>query len=148
MKLPQISIITISYNAVEFIEPTIRSVLTQSYPLIEYIIIDGGSTDGTTEIIQHYAASLAYWHSRPDRGIAQAFNLGLAQAQGDWILYLNADDLLLDSAVIEKMASHLLYHQGGGCRIWQYVKLDPGKESATSPFLQGRRASMALARIS
>jgi glycosyltransferase involved in cell wall biosynthesis len=111
MELPQISVITISYNAVEFIEQTMRSVLTQSYPRIEYIIIDGGSSDGTTEIIQNYASSLAYWHSQPDRGIAHAFNLGLAQAHGDWILYLNADDMLLEPAVLEKIAPHLIFHK-------------------------------------
>ncbi|MCX5889623.1 MAG: glycosyltransferase family 2 protein [Deltaproteobacteria bacterium] len=134
MKLPQISIITISYNAVEFIEQTIRSVLTQSYPLIEYIIIDGGSTDGTTEIIQHYAASLAYWHSRQDRGIAHAFNLGLAQAQGEWILYLNADDLLLDPSVIEQMASHLLYHQEADVVFGNMLSLTREKNPQPVPF--------------
>jgi glycosyltransferase involved in cell wall biosynthesis len=134
MNLPQISVITISYNAVEFIEQTMQSVLTQSYPFIEYIIIDGGSTDGTKEIIQHYASSLAYWHSRPDRGIAHALNLGLAQAQGDWILYLNADDILLDPSVIEKMASHLLYHKEADVVFGNILSLTREKNPQPVPF--------------
>jgi len=110
-KLPQISVITVCFNAAEFIEQTIQSVLLQSYPLVEYIIIDGGSTDGTGEIIRKYESRLAYWHSRPDRGVGHAFNLGLAQAHGDWLLYLNADDLLLEPTVIEQMAPYLLLYQ-------------------------------------
>ena len=92
-----ISIITVCLNAMEYIEQTITSVMAQTYPNLEYIIIDGGSLDGTVDIIRKYESRLAYWHSQPDRGIAHAFNLGLAQAHGDWILYLNADDLLLDA---------------------------------------------------
>ena len=66
--LPLISIITVSHNAADFIEPTILSVLSQNYPLIEYIIIDGASTDGTVDIIRRYESRLTYWHSRPDAG--------------------------------------------------------------------------------
>ena len=111
MKLPNISVITVCLNAAEFIEQAIQSVLSQSYPGIEYIIIDGGSTDGTVDIIRKYDAQLAYWHSQPDHGVAHAFNLGLAQAHGDWLLYLNADDLLLEPTGIEQMAPHLLRYQ-------------------------------------
>jgi len=111
MKLPHISIITVCFNAGDFIEQTIQSVLSQSYPLVEYIIIDGSSTDGTPDIIRRYESRLAYWHSQPDRGVAHAFNLGLAQAQGDWLLFLNADDFLLEPTVIEQMVPHLLFHQ-------------------------------------
>ena len=93
MKPPHISVITVCLNGAEFIEQAIQSVLSQSYPLMEYIIIDGGSTDGTREIVHSYESRLDYWHSRPDRGVAHAFNCGLTQAQGDWILFLNADDL-------------------------------------------------------
>lgn len=123
MKLPQISVITISFNAAEFIEQTIQSVLSQRYPRIEYIIIDGGSLDGTVDIIRRFESRLSYWHSRPDRGLSHAFNLGLAQAQGDWLLYLNADDFLLEPTAIEQMAPHLIRHQDADVVFGQMVSL-------------------------
>ena len=89
---PLISIITVCLNGAEFIEQTIQSVLCQTYPHKEYIIIDGGSTDGTVEIIRKYQSRLAYWHSQADQGLAHAFNLGFEQSHGDWIVYLHADD--------------------------------------------------------
>ena len=123
MKSPYISVITVCFNAANFLEQTIQSVLSQSYPWIEYIVIDGGSADGTVEIIRRHESRLAYWHSRPDRGVAHAFNLGLAQAQGDWILYLNADDFLLDPRGIEHMVSHLVRHQDADVVFGQVVSL-------------------------
>jgi glycosyltransferase involved in cell wall biosynthesis len=110
MKPLLISIITVCFNAVDYIEQTIQSVLFQNYPSIEYIIIDGGSTDGTVGIIRKYESRLNYWHSRPDRGIAHAFNQGVAQGHGDWFLFLNADDILLTHKVIEEMVSHLILY--------------------------------------
>jgi glycosyltransferase involved in cell wall biosynthesis len=133
MKLPQISIITVCLNAVEFIEQTIQSVLSQSYPLIEYIIIDGGSTDGTVEIIRRYESRLAYWHSRPDRGVAHAFNLGFDQAQGDWILYLNADDLLLEPKVIEEIVPHLLFYKDADVVFGKMISLTREKDPTPVP---------------
>lgn len=133
MKLPLISIITVCFNAEDFIEQTIQSVLSQSYPLIEYIIIDGGSTDGTVEIIRRYESRLAYWHSRPDGGVAHAFNLGLGQARGDWILYLNADDLLLETTGIERMAAHLARHQEDDVVFGQMVSLTREKHPKPVP---------------
>jgi glycosyltransferase involved in cell wall biosynthesis len=110
-EFPLVSVITVCFNAAHFIEQTIRSVLSQTYPYIEYIIIDGGSTDGTAEVIRKFESRLAYYHSKPDRGLAHAFNLGLAQTHGDWIMYLNADDFFLDNQVIERMAPHLIINQ-------------------------------------
>lgn len=133
MQLPHISIITVCFNAGDFIEQTIQSVLSQSYSRVEYIIIDGGSTDGTPDIIRRYGSRLAYWHSRPDRGVAHAFNLGLAQAQGDWILYLNADDLLLEPTVIESMAAHLARHQDADVVFGQMVSLTREKHPQPVP---------------
>ena len=109
---PFISIITVSLNASGFIEQTIQSVLNQTYPNLEYVIIDGGSVDGTVNIIQKYESSLSYWHSKPDRGLYHAFNLGLQHARGDWILYLNADDYFWDHRVLERMGPHLKRHRG------------------------------------
>ena len=133
MKLPHISIITVCFNAGDFIEQTIQSVLSQSYPLVEYIVIDGGSSDGTVEIIRRYESRLAYWHSRPDHGVAHAFNLGLAQAQGDWLHYFNADDLLLEPTVIEHMAAHLVRYQGADVVFGQMISLTREKHPQPVP---------------
>jgi glycosyltransferase involved in cell wall biosynthesis len=107
---PLISIITVCLNSSEFIEQTIQSVISQTFPDKEYIIIDGGSMDGTVDIIKKYESHLAYWHSKPDRGLAHAFNLGLEHSQGDWVIYLNADDFFMEPTVLEKMAPHLVAH--------------------------------------
>ena len=108
---PLISVITVSFNAADFISQTIESVLSQTYPRIEYIIIDGGSTDGTAEIIRKNESRLAYWHSRPDNGIANAFNLGWNKSQGDWIIFLNADDLFCNDKVLENLVPYLIKYK-------------------------------------
>jgi glycosyltransferase involved in cell wall biosynthesis len=92
--LPEISIITPSFNQGQYIEKTIWSVLDQGYPNLEYIIIDGGSTDGTLDILKKYEG-IIQWRSEPDNGQANAINKGLRQSSGQVIAYLNSDDLLL-----------------------------------------------------
>lgn len=87
-----ISIITICYNSIRFIERTIQSVLSQDCPGMEYIIIDGGSTDGTKEVIERYADRLKYWCSEPDGGIYDAMNKGAAHASGEWVCFMNSGD--------------------------------------------------------
>jgi glycosyltransferase involved in cell wall biosynthesis len=97
--LPKISIVTPSYNQVMFIEETIRSVLLQEYPNFEYIVIDGGSTDGSVEIIKKYGENIDYWISKPDSGQADAINKGFARATGDILCWLNSDDMLTKDAL-------------------------------------------------
>ncbi|MDZ7876474.1 MAG: glycosyltransferase family 2 protein [Saprospiraceae bacterium] len=98
--LPKISIITPSFNQGQFIEETIRSVLLQGYPNLEYIIIDGGSTDNTIEIIKKYSNFIDYWVSEKDKGQSNAINKGLKRATGDVFNWLNSDDFYLPNALI------------------------------------------------
>lgn len=89
---PLISIITVVYNGEKHLEETIKSVINQTYDNIEYIIIDGGSTDGTINIIKRYQDNIDYWISEPDNGIYDAMNKGLSCATGDYVAFMNADD--------------------------------------------------------
>ena len=95
---PRISVITPTYNQGHYIEETIRSVLLQGYPNLEYIIIDGGSTDNTLDIIRRYDPWITYWVSEPDRGQAHAINKGFERATGDLVGWINSDDSLLPNA--------------------------------------------------
>ena len=96
---PRVSIVTPSYNQALFIEETIRSVLLQGYPDLEYIILDGNSTDRSVEIIRKYEPWLAYWVSKRDRGQTQAINKGVKSATGQIVAYINSDDTYLCGAI-------------------------------------------------
>ena len=91
----KISVITVCFNAEKYIEKTIKSVLNQNYPYLEYIILDGGSTDSTVEIIKKYSDKIAYFHSKKDNGQYHALDEGLRMATGEVVCWLNADDLFM-----------------------------------------------------
>jgi glycosyltransferase involved in cell wall biosynthesis len=120
MNWPLVSILTPSFNSAAFIEETIQSVLTQDYPYIEHIIVDGGSTDGTVEILQKYPH--LKWISEPDRGQSDALNKAFAMSKGEIIGWLNADDLY-EPGAITQVVRHILEHPStnvvyGHCKIF------------------------------
>jgi glycosyltransferase involved in cell wall biosynthesis len=93
--LPKISVITPSYNQAEFLQATLDSVIGQNYANLEYIVMDGGSTDGSVQLIRMVESQLSYWQSQPDGGQSAAINAGWARATGDWLCWLNSDDIFL-----------------------------------------------------
>jgi glycosyltransferase involved in cell wall biosynthesis len=112
-ELPLVSIVTPSYNQGRFLEETIRSVLSQDYPHIEYLVVDGGSTDDSREIIRRYSDRLAWWVSEPDRGQTDAINKGFGRARGEILAWLNSDDTYLPGAV-SAAVSYLRGHPEAG----------------------------------
>ena len=95
-----LTIITVCYNSGKYLERCFKSIFNQTYPNIEYIVIDGGSTDGTVDLINKYQDKITYWISEPDKGIYDAMNKGLLKANGEIVHFLNADDYFFDNDVI------------------------------------------------
>lgn len=101
----RISVVTVCRNSAAVIEPTLRSVLAQDYPHLEYVVVDGASTDGSKEILRRHAAKISTLASEPDRGIYDAMNKGIRLAKGDYLLFMNAGDVFAADDVLSKAAA-------------------------------------------
>lgn len=99
---PLITVVTVCYNSVDMIEKTLKSVIEQSYSNKEYVVIDGASTDGTKKIVERYIDSIDFFMSESDNGIYHAMNKAVGVAKGEWVIFMNAGDVFVDNAVLEK----------------------------------------------
>lgn len=104
---PLITVVTVSYNCVATIERTILSVIAQNYDKLEYIIIDGGSNDGTVDVIKKYEGFISYWTTEPDKGIYDAMNKGLLHSNGEWVNFLNSGDVYYENDSLLKVTTFL-----------------------------------------
>jgi len=125
---PLVTVITVTYNSGPRLEETIFSVLNQTYSNIEYIIIDGGSNDGTLDIVKRYDHAIDYWVSAPDRGIYDAMNKGIRLSSGEWLNFLNAKDTFGEPGAIESVATN--HFHGDAKFIYSDVLLSNGKNTA------------------
>lgn len=119
---PKISVVTVTRNQGAYLEETLRSVLMQGYPNLEYIVIDGASTDNTVDILQRYSADLTYWVSEPDNGQSNALNKGFSHATGDILAWLNSDDCYLPHTFWRVALAFDTYNAdmiAGGCQLRQ-----------------------------
>ena len=133
--LPRISVIIPSLNQGEFIESTLRSVIDQEYPNLELIVMDGGSHDGTAEILQRHTSRITFWESNADRGQSHAINKGLARATGDVWCYLNSDDLLAPGSLarVGALFRDPAVHWVGGISVIFDERADRGTVTPQEP---------------
>lgn len=143
MKLPKISIVTVVYNAVDDFKVTAESIVNQGYNNLEFIVIDGGSTDGTLDLIKFYEKYISYWVSEPDGGIYDAMNKGVLHSTGDYINFMNAGDVFSSDNVVKLIASETTKNPGciyvGGCMV-KYpsgkIKVNSVSLSSTNNYLK------------
>jgi len=134
---PLVSVVTVVYNGVDTIERTIRGVLGQTWPNIEHIIVDGGSTDGTLDVLRRYEDRIALWTSGPDEGIFDAMNKGVASCAGEWVGLINADDWYPPGAV-ERVMREVPLHPGANIfhgDIW--LEFPNGQHTVKKPKISG-----------
>lgn len=152
-QLPLVSIVTPSFNQAPFLRATMESVLAQTYPRIEYLVMDGGSTDGSVDLIRDFANRLAYWQSGPDGGQASAINAGWTRATGEIVTYLNSDDLLEPDAVQASVKALLDAPDAGlsyGACVWvnerneKIGQIDAAPFSLPALLLQNRLAQPSV----
>ncbi len=103
----KVTVITVVFNGDKYLERTIQSVTNQDYPNLEYVVIDGGSTDGTIDIIRKYQGKINYWHSKKDHGIYDAMNRGLDYANGRWVIFMNAGDTFYKDTTVSEVFSEV-----------------------------------------
>lgn len=142
MKSCKISIITVVFNNVENIEKTINSVINQTYKNIEYIVIDGGSSDGTVDIIKKHTKNIDYWISEPDKGIYDAMNKGAKKATGDYLYFLNSGDYFCDKNILAKVSKDL--DSKLGLVNGSVIKLYEGWEYNYNPCFENLKKGVAL----
>lgn len=122
--LPMISIIVAVFNGAAVLQRCIDSVTNQYYPYKELIIIDGGSTDGTVDILKANNERITYWESAPDRGISHAWNKALRNAKGDWVIFLGADDVLFNDGTLTLVSNYLVENKNVDIVFGQILTVD------------------------
>lgn len=129
----KISVITVVFNDASHIRETMESYFSQTWENKEYIVIDGGSTDGTAEIIREYEERIAYWCTEPDKGVYDAMNKGIAHASGDWINFLNSGDLFAEKQSLEKAIKHAPDIQNAAVVYGNSIKRDDNTDLFQEP---------------
>lgn len=135
---PKITVVTVCFNAAKTLEKTIQSVINQTYNNIEYIIIDGASTDGTLDIIKKYKYRISYWKSEPDKGIYDAMNKGIKAATGEWINFMNAGDMFADKNVLKNIFERDLYEYGVIFGAWFLIYKKHKRILKPFPFFENK----------
>jgi glycosyltransferase involved in cell wall biosynthesis len=143
---PKLSIITINLNNIDGLRKTFESVFNQLFSDFEYIVIDGGSTDGSAELLRQYNEKIAYWISEPDSGVFQAMNKGIRAAKGEYLLFLNSGDFLVDNNVLtevfrEDHTEDILWGTSRYSRNGQVLSNSPSPEKLTLKFFYNQTIS-------